>query len=548
MAGQISGAVFTTDINGTRTNANVYENKADVFLDGGPGPNAPSGAAGLPEGDYYFQVTDPSGKRLLSTDPVANRKFHVNAYGVIDGVYTATSLQKIRGQLVEVDATHQTGVDVDHQELGAITIQLIPFDITPNKGRVYKVWVTPVDRFVGDPSLVDNPSYFHGFVPAWSKTDNFKIKNGGGGDPITIRKFDDSNANGVWDAGELEVTGWPIEITDPLGTTNNVYTPAEVVPSAGSWQVSEGSVNGWLQTALIVDGQAVPVQSSVTVQVTGVPGEKHEVAFGNIRLGSVIGWKFYDRNLNGLWDSGEPPVQGFKISLSGTDVRGSWITLEEYTDSTGQVVFDGLLPGAYVAQETVPQTGGWFNTSPTSVNVNLVEGGEESAYFGNAAAGTADFGTKGYWHNPNGIAEVTPPDIDYVNGLAPYSESNEYWNEAPFDGTWTPRNPGGYFGEGAWAEISDYLVSPVNDSPARFQLSQQLLAFIFNVRHRVTADSMIQLSDGTWVNAGTLIGQAIATWQGGSVEQQVQMSGTIESLNSSDNVQYLLYNPPSVVY
>lgn len=40
---------------------------------------------------------------------------------------------------------------------------------------VYKVWATPVEMFVGDPELVDNPDYFHGFVPAWSKTDNYKV-------------------------------------------------------------------------------------------------------------------------------------------------------------------------------------------------------------------------------------------------------------------------------------------------------------------------------------------------------------------------------------
>src|SRR5437667_115278 len=54
----VSGAIFTTDSTGTVVNGNLYAAKADVYLDGGPQGNAPCSAAGLPDGDYYFQVTD----------------------------------------------------------------------------------------------------------------------------------------------------------------------------------------------------------------------------------------------------------------------------------------------------------------------------------------------------------------------------------------------------------------------------------------------------------------------------------------------------------
>ena len=89
---QLSGAIFTTVMDGTRVNANIYQDKCGalgVWLDGGPGPNAPPGAAGLPDGDYYFQVTDPSGKTLLSTDAVQNRQFHVS--GGMQGAFTVSA-------------------------------------------------------------------------------------------------------------------------------------------------------------------------------------------------------------------------------------------------------------------------------------------------------------------------------------------------------------------------------------------------------------------------------------------------------------------------
>src|SRR5215213_8676095 len=56
----VSGAIFTTDASGVPVNLNHYANKRDVYLNGGPGLNAPDDAAGLPDGTYSFQVTDPS--------------------------------------------------------------------------------------------------------------------------------------------------------------------------------------------------------------------------------------------------------------------------------------------------------------------------------------------------------------------------------------------------------------------------------------------------------------------------------------------------------
>jgi hypothetical protein len=154
----LPGAIFTTDAYGTIVNGNTkYEDKCDVFLDGGPGLNAPQGAASLPDGDYYFQVTDPSGKHLLSTDPVENR-----CVTVADGVIVSNC----------PTGTHLLNVDADHGP-PAMVVQLCPYDLTPNPGGVFKAWMTPVDDFVGDPTQVDNGNpdgcgngCFHGFIPA----------------------------------------------------------------------------------------------------------------------------------------------------------------------------------------------------------------------------------------------------------------------------------------------------------------------------------------------------------------------------------------------
>ena len=55
MAAQFTGALQTTTSTGTAVNANLYATKPDVYLTGGP---QNMNAMGLPDGTYYFQVTD----------------------------------------------------------------------------------------------------------------------------------------------------------------------------------------------------------------------------------------------------------------------------------------------------------------------------------------------------------------------------------------------------------------------------------------------------------------------------------------------------------
>src|SRR5215211_1432910 len=82
-AALLPGAIFTTDIGCSGVDLNIYGAKSEVWLDGGP---AHPGAASLPPGDYYVQVTDPSGACVLGTSIGAGNQtpFHVNADGSVD--------------------------------------------------------------------------------------------------------------------------------------------------------------------------------------------------------------------------------------------------------------------------------------------------------------------------------------------------------------------------------------------------------------------------------------------------------------------------------
>ena len=215
-----SGAIFTTLPDGSEVNFNHFASKQDVYLDGGPGPGAPQTAAGLDDGTYVFQITDPSGKTLLSTDPARCRQFTVSG-GVITGVVDVGGCQ------------HVTGLDVDHN---ATTVQMFPFNDTPNPGGVYKAWVVRVEDFLlGCAELGVNNGLdvvdcggkiqgnAHGFIPSHSKTDNFKVG------PFKAREIDtrfynDTNRDGHLTVGEQFIDGLAVTWTDPVGASNKKWS------------------------------------------------------------------------------------------------------------------------------------------------------------------------------------------------------------------------------------------------------------------------------------------------------------------------------------
>ncbi len=266
----VSGAIFTTTSDGSVVNANQYASKCDVYLNGGPGRNAPAHAAALPAGDYFFQVTDPSGQTLLSTDVVNNRRFTVSADGVITA-YTGFG-----------GPVHPTGISQDHPELGTITIRLAnaacPADYldTTNNGGVYKAWATPVASFVGDPTRVDNPcgtGCFHGFMPSASKTDNFKAKANTPTFCLTVVKQLVDQSGGI-----SQGFNWPIALTEPSGVTNNFFTNSTDGSAsvcglvAGFYTVTE-SLQGHQVVGLRFNGspisQVQPVYSGVSHKKAG---------------------------------------------------------------------------------------------------------------------------------------------------------------------------------------------------------------------------------------------------------------------------------------
>ena len=240
----VTGAIFTTSASCDGTNLNIFTSKTDVYVDGGP---AHEGAAGLPDGFYYIQVTEPGGTLLGTSIGSANpTPVHVTN-GEFDQCYQL--------EAVVIKASDSTP----------------GYDDTTNGGGEYKVWVSPNADFSN------------------SKTDNFKVKpEVPATGTLNVNKFYDANANGANDDGQL-ITGWKIRIIDDLELFR--FTPVSVIVAPDDYTVSEfdPAETNWIHTT--------PNPVNVTVGA----GETQTVEFGNLCLGAGGGHTLgFWSNKNGL--------------------------------------------------------------------------------------------------------------------------------------------------------------------------------------------------------------------------------------------------------
>jgi hypothetical protein len=363
-AAGFSGAIYTTTFNGLAVNENSYSNNEDVYLNGGP-QNATSN--GLPDGTYYFQVTDPSGATLLSADPAVCRQLLVSS-----------------GRVVAADGPacqHPTGIL--NSSNGSTPVKLAPFNDTPNNGAEYKVWLI---RQGSTTTIADDGMHLN-FNRNNAKTDNFKVvfqpcTNCNPNAVLSGMKFYDANGNALFDEGEVPVAGVQIAIT--LTTDEGTETVIVTTDASGNWSivVPTGTVYKigeylpgigpdvpgayWIQTAPVVDSvgfqgyggtangdhtnlnfgdicfhpdtEGNPVASATPCSVSYVPTPTPTpTPCPDCQTTAMLsGKKFYDANQNGLFDETEVPVEGVHIavavtvnemttiSIVSTDASGNW--------------------------------------------------------------------------------------------------------------------------------------------------------------------------------------------------------------------------------
>lgn len=305
----LTGAIFSTDSTCTGVDLNIYNSKDDVYIDGGP---QHVGAAGLPEGQYYVKVTDPSGATLLGT-----------SVGSGDETPVAVDTEG------EFEACYQ---------LSAILIKasdsLPGYDDTPNNGGEYKVWVSTQSNFPNDED----------------KTDNFKVivedeEEVPPADALTASKdatpsFDSTFA---WEI-EKEVDKTQVNIADG-GTATFNYTV--------SVTHDEGTDSGWA-----VSGE-ITVNNPNSGAVTGVDVED-SIDDANSSC-TVTGGS-----------NAEIPAEsnvGFPYSCEYSAEPESGLETNTATVSWGEQTVDGSLLDEGTAEATAAVD--WDSTEPSVVDDSI---------------------------------------------------------------------------------------------------------------------------------------------------------------------------------
>jgi hypothetical protein len=247
-AQNFSGSIFTTTKSGTTVNGNLYPSKDAVYLNGGP---QNTNSAGLPDGLYVFQVTNPSGSLLLSTDDITCREVVVSN-GIFAGNPFAFNSTSPSGACTASDGTQgnfHTDGDENFANGGSFPVQLCApsgcpagspdYMDTNNPGGEYKVWLTPLADYVGEgnPCPSGHGNNVHGFCDGDSKTDNFKVQlappppcTTNCNATLTACKFWDKDDDGLNQSSDVLLGGWTIQAStsDPGVLSNGQNTGTTV--------------------------------------------------------------------------------------------------------------------------------------------------------------------------------------------------------------------------------------------------------------------------------------------------------------------------------
>ncbi|TIO82125.1 MAG: hypothetical protein E5X74_26220, partial [Mesorhizobium sp.] len=215
----------------------------------------------------------------------------------------------------------------------------------------------------------------------WTADSGFEEWNRQIGQVIDGHKFNDLNADHVWEAGEPALSGWTIYLDvngnnqldsgEPSTVTDaNGYYHFTVTP--GTYTIREVQQAGWSQDA--------PNNAEGEYTVTLAAGEEsHNNDFGNFQLGSISGHKFEDADGSLATTGDQTAVSGWTITLyndanhNNTADAGEQVA-QTTTDGSGLYQFTGLLPGDYLIEEE--SQSGWTNVSPVQIDQDNLTSGQ----------------------------------------------------------------------------------------------------------------------------------------------------------------------------
>ncbi len=196
--------------------------------------------------------------------------------------------------------------------------------------------------------------------------------------------YNDLNANGLRDPGEPGIPGVTIRISGTAFAGTPIARPVvdADIPGGGLTRVTDangfyeyaimppgvytiteaanppGFIDGLEQNADTVGPNTVVVGNDNFSNIFLAPNPiRGPFNFGEVLPASVAGAVYQDGNRNGVRDTGDQPIAGVVITLTGTDFLGNPVgPITTTTDANGNFSFTGLRPGTYNVAEAQPQS------------------------------------------------------------------------------------------------------------------------------------------------------------------------------------------------
>ncbi|MEM2945162.1 MAG: SdrD B-like domain-containing protein [Thermoproteota archaeon] len=174
----------------------------------------------------------------------------------------------------------------------------------------------------------------------------------------------------------------------------------------------------------------------------------------------ISGCVFYDSNVNGERDAGEPLLSGIVVEL--------WVGEDRVTyTSTGSTYSFYNVWGEYTVKVVLAEN--WASTTPQAVTLTVEQGETAISDFGVVRIGCYGGGhTVGFWSSKNGEDQIK----DYPGESPELQLLREYFNLRTRDGEW--------FEPKSYSELRSWLLNADAVNMA-YMLSTKLAAMVLNV-------------------------------------------------------------------
>lgn len=204
---------------------------------------------------------------------------------------------------------------------------------------------------------------------------------------VSVTKFQDDNADGIFEATESALQGWTMTLASTSASTSQTTNGSGIANFTNllpeTYTLTETQQTNWIQSGITcVDASKNSVGSydSVTQSYTFPvnAGDQISCNVGNYQYGSLTGYKWNDLNNNGqectfsfiptppyFSYTCNPHIPNWPIDLyvNNNGTLGALVQTVN-TDSSGNFTFNNIIPGSYYVCEELQQ--GWNQTYPNN--------------------------------------------------------------------------------------------------------------------------------------------------------------------------------------